>query len=108
KPGATEPDGSAAPSQATLDSGTAKPASGPEEKRGEPKASAGSAQWAGQFRTKDRERSQLAAAEALKGFRDLVAEVRGEAAPSPEDPDRQPPAEPENRASRLPRPPHDP
>jgi hypothetical protein len=106
KPGATQPDGSPAGSQTTLDPGAAKSAAGPGpgEKRDEPRASAGSAQWVGQFRTKDRERSQQAADQALKGFRDLVAEVRGEAAPFPENPAGQPPAEPENRAPRFPRP----
>jgi len=108
RPDTTEPDGSAAGSQTTLDPGAAKPAAGPGEQREEPRASAGSAQWVDQFRTKDRERSQQAADQALKGFRDLVAEVRGEAAPFPENPARQSPAEPENPLPRSPRPSHDP
>src|SRR5229473_426142 len=83
EPGATEPDEPAAGPQTALDPGAAKPASAPVEKRDDPRASAGSAQWAGQFRSKDRERSEHAAAQALKGFRDLVAEVRGEAARRP-------------------------
>jgi len=108
EPGATEPDEPAAGPQTALDPGAAKPASAPGEKRDDPRASAGSAQWAGQFRSKDRERSEHAAAEALKGFRDLVAEVRGEAAPSPENPAGESIAEPENRAPRFPKPTHEP
>ncbi len=109
KPGATEPDDEkAARPVAASDPGTAKPTAGPGAKRDDAGASSGSAQWAGQFRTKDRERSQLAAAEALKGFRDLVAEVRGETAPSPETPTIQPVVEPENRAPRSPKPTHEP
>jgi hypothetical protein len=108
EPGATEPDDSAAEPQTVLDPGAAKPAPAPGEKRDDPRASAGSAQWAGQFRTKDRERSEHAAAQALKGFRDLVAEVRGEAAPLPENPAGEPIAEPENRAPRFPKPTHEP
>src|ERR1700693_2165248 len=104
QPGATEPDDATAGPEAAPDPGAAKPASGPGEKRDDARASAGSAQWVGQFRTKDRERAQHAAAQALKGFRDLVAEVQGEAAPSPENPARQPLAEPENRAPRFPTP----
>src|ERR1700680_383841 len=108
QPGATEPDDATAGSETEPDPGAAKPASGPGEKRDDARTSAGSAQWVGQFRTKDRERSQHAAAQALKGFRDLVAEVQGEAVPSPEHPARQPLAEAENRAPRFPRPPPEP
>src|SRR5712692_4313406 len=108
EPGATEPDEPAAGPQTALDPGAAKPASAPGEKRDDPRASAGSAQWAGQFRSKDRERSEHAAAQALKGFRDLVAEVRGEAAPSPENPTGESIVEPENHAPRFPKPTHEP
>ena len=106
--GAMEADDATAGPEPAPDPGAARPASGPGEKRDDARAAAGSAQWVGQFRTKDRERSQHAAAQALKGFRDLVAEVQGEAAPSPESPARQPLAEPENRAPRFPTPTHEP
>jgi hypothetical protein len=98
KPGATAEDSSVVP-DAVPDPGAAREGA---------KASGASAQWVGQFRTKDRERAENAAAQALKGFRDLVAEVQGEAAPPQEESQREPPAEPETRAPRFPRPPREP
>jgi hypothetical protein len=110
KPSPTEPDASIAPApgpQPALEAGQPKPTSDPGPKREDAKPAGGSAQWAGQFRTKDRERAQHAAAQALKGFRDIVAEVQGGAAPS-ENPPSQPAPEPEDRASRFAKPVHQP
>jgi hypothetical protein len=91
KPGATAEEASVVP-EAASDPGAAREGA---------KASSAGAQWVGQFRTKDRERAETAAAQALKGFRDLVAEVRGEAAPPPEESQRESPAEPESRAPKF-------
>jgi hypothetical protein len=73
------------------------------EDSGDAKPSTASAQWVGQFRNKDRERSQNVAAEALKGFRDLVAEVRGESGAS-EAPGPGPASTAENRPAPVPAP----
>ena len=99
KPGPVAPEISTARPNAAPDPDAAQPAPVPGSKRDEANVAPGSAQWVGQFRTKDRERSQSAAAQALKGFRDLVAEVQGE--PTPPADQR---AEPESRAARLPKP----
>src|SRR5437667_1422848 len=109
EPGGTKPEVSiAAGPEDAPDRSATTPDSGPGAKNEDTDAPVGRAQWVGQFRSKDRERSQEAAAQALKGFRDLVAEVRGEAAPSPENPAGESIAEPENRAPRFPKPTHEP
>src|SRR5437868_6294611 len=77
KPGEAEPDHAIAAPGTAPEGEPERPATSPGEKRRDAKIPAG-AEWVGQIRSKDRERSELAAAQALKGFRDLVAEVRGE------------------------------
>ena len=72
---------------------------GPEP--GDPGAASGGTQWAGQFRSKDRERSEQVAAQALKGFRDLVAEVAGEAPSPPAEPEPPQLAEAGSRGPRF-------
>jgi hypothetical protein len=101
EPRAGPDDSIAAEPQSTPEASAPKPGANSGAKRDNASAPAPSAQWAGQFRTKDRERSQSAAAQALKGFRDLVAEVRGEPAPSADTPAPPPPTEPEHRTPSI-------
>src|SRR5262245_42805237 len=98
KPGATAEETSVVP-EAASDPGAAREGD---------KASSAGAQWVGQFRTRDRERAETAAAQALKGFRDLVAEVRGEASPLPEESPHEPSAAPETPAPKFAKPPREP
>jgi hypothetical protein len=108
EPAAREAKPRATPAEETTTAPDAAPDPGAAQPREGATAAGASAQWAGQFRSKDRERSENAAAQALKGFRDLVAEVQGEAAPPPETSDRQPPAEPEKRTPRSSKPAREP